>query len=347
MQHGGLGWKTPIIAHSPFLSYSENMRGIWLENQTIVYKSDLLDLLLTAGEARVRVRMAGICGTDLQLSRGYYPFTGIPGHEFVGDVVEAPEAEHLVGQRVVGEINISCGKCENCRALRPTHCQRRKVLGILNHHGAFADYLTLPVCNLHRVPDSVPDNAAVFTEPLAAAISIMEQVPIRPTDSVLVIGAGRLGQLIAHVLNTTGCDLNVVARYPKQRELLKASNIAVVDEQELLNHCVDVVVEATGSVAGFSAARRAVRPRGTIVLKSTYKGEVSVDMSALVVNELNIVGSRCGPFEPALRFLEQKRVDPTLLVDGAYPLSEASRAFAEASQRGALKILFAIDSEAA
>jgi threonine dehydrogenase-like Zn-dependent dehydrogenase len=315
------------------------MQALWLENQTVTWRNDVPLPSPPGGEALVRVRLAGVCATDLELVRGYYPFTGILGHEFVGEVVEAAGTPDWVGRRVVGEINAACGECEACRAGRPTHCERRTVLGIIQREGVFAEYLSLPVANLHQVPASIPDEAAVFTEPLAAALEIQEQVPIHPSERVLVIGAGRLGQLVAQTLALTGCELKVVARHPHQKKLLGERGIHTLSEGDILDKKMDIVVEATGSEAGFHLARRAVRPRGVLVLKSTYKGEVQVNFSALVVDEITVVGSRCGPFPPALRLLEQQQVDPTPLIETCYPLREGQLAIEHAARPGAMKVL--------
>jgi len=312
------------------------MQALWLENQKI----DLRDVPVrdNPGEALIKVRKAGVCGTDLELVRGYYPYTGIPGHEFVGEVVEAPDPD-WIGARVVGEINIVCGKCEQCHNGRPTHCESRSVLGIINRDGVFAEYVRLPLENLHRVPDSVPDEAAVFTEPLAAALEIQQQVQIKPTDRVLLVGAGRLGQLIAQTLTLTGCNLRVVASHKHQRDLLSGRGIRLIDEADVQPWRWDVVIEATGSPSGFELARKAIRPRGTFVLKSTYAGDLTLNISSIVVDEINIVGSRCGPFEPALRLLEKREVDPTVLIAAEYPLSDALAAFELAAQSGTMKVL--------
>ena len=319
------------------------MLGLWLEDQKIRLRNDLPTPEPPNGEALIKVRLAGICATDLEMVRGYYPFTGIMGHEFVGEVIQSPTKPGLEGQRVVGEINASCGQCQACKAGRPTHCEKRSVLGILNRNGVFAEYLTLPVENLHLLPDSLADEAAVFTEPLAAALEIQEQVQIQPTDRVLVIGAGRLGQLVAQTLALTGCELLVVTRHKAQEDLLGLRGIATCKETEAPTREVDVVVEATGSPQGFALARRAVRPRGTIILKSTYKGELQVNISAIVVDEITLVGSRCGPFPPAIRLLESGKVDPRPLISGRYPLAEAESAIHQAGQPGALKILLEYD----
>jgi threonine dehydrogenase-like Zn-dependent dehydrogenase len=215
------------------------------------------------------------------------------------------------------------------------------VLGIKGRNGAFAQYLTLPLANLYAVPDTVTDEAAVFTEPLAAALQILEQVHVQPHHRVMVIGAGRLGQLIARALSTTAANLSVVARYDTQRQRLERWGIPVLAEAEVPVAEIDVAVEATGSPAGLALARKVLRPRGTLVLKSTYQGEVSLDMSSLVVDEIHMIGSRCGPFEPALRVMAQRKVDPTDLIDETYPLSQGLEAFTRAGQKGVLKVLLA------
>jgi threonine dehydrogenase-like Zn-dependent dehydrogenase len=315
------------------------MQALWLENNLLDLRT--VALPAAADEALIRVRQAGICGTDLELVRGYYPYNGIPGHEFVGEVVSVPAGQNAswLGARVVGEINAVCGACEQCLGGRPTHCEKRSVLGISQRNGVFAEYMTLPLANLQRVPDCVPDEMAVFTEPLAAALEIQQQVQIHPSDRVLLVGAGRLGQLIAQTLALTGADLRVLARHPLQKKILTERGIKLIDEQDIQPWRWDVVVEATGSPAGFDVARRAIRPRGTFVLKSTYKGELSLNLSGLVVDEITLVGSRCGPFAPALRLMEQKLVDPGVLIAAQYTLNEGVRAFEEAAQTGMLKVL--------
>jgi threonine dehydrogenase-like Zn-dependent dehydrogenase len=213
------------------------------------------------------------------------------------------------------------------------------VLGIINRDGVHAEYFTLPLANLHHVPDSVPDEAAVFTEPLAAALEIQQQVHIHPTDRVLLIGAGRLGQLNAQTLALTGSDLRVVARHPHQKALLEARHIRLIAEDEIQPRRWDVVVEATGCGSGFDLARRALQPRGTLVLKSTYKGEMCVNWSSIVVDEITILGSRCGPFAPALRLLANHAVDPSVLIPARFPLAKVLQAFEEAQKTGMLKVL--------
>ena len=312
------------------------MNALWLEDHKISLRD--ISRPQMPNEALIKIHKAGICSTDLELVKGYYPYTGVIGHEFVGEVIEAEDVS-WIGQRVVGDINVVCGQCEQCLNGRPTHCEHRTVLGIVNRDGTFAEYTTLPIANLHRVPDSVPDEMAVFTEPLAAALEIQDQIQIKPTDRVLLVGAGRLGQLIAQTLALTGCDLRVVARHPHQQILLKARGIRTITEEEIQPWRWDIVVEATGSPDGFSLARRAIRPRGTMVLKSTYKGDMSVNFSSVVVDEINLVGSRCGPFEPALRLMEARQVDPTVLIAAEFNLGEALKAFERAAETGVLKVL--------
>jgi threonine dehydrogenase-like Zn-dependent dehydrogenase len=312
------------------------MKALWLEEN----KTSLRDVTQPnkSNEALIKIRKAGICSTDLELVKGYYPYTGILGHEFVGEVIEAEDIS-WIGQRVVGEINAVCNQCEQCLNGRRTHCENRTVLGIVNRDGTFAEYTQLPIANLHRVPDSVPDEMAVFTEPLAAALEIQQQIQIKPTDRVLLVGAGRLGQLIAQTLALTGCDLRVVARHAQQQNLMKARGIRVITEEEVKPWRWDIVVEATGSPSGFSLARQAIRPRGTLVLKSTYNGEINVNFSSIVVDEVKIIGSRCGPFEPALRLMEARQVDPTVLIANEFKLEDALKAFERAAETGVLKVL--------
>jgi threonine dehydrogenase-like Zn-dependent dehydrogenase len=323
------------------------MNALWLEDHSLSLRD--IPQPHKPNEALVKIRKAGICSTDLELVKGYYPYTGVIGHEFVGEVVSIDPVQGgkgegsgvAVGDRVVGEINAVCDQCEQCLNGRPTHCEKRTVLGIVNRDGTFAEFTSLPIANLHRVPDSVSDDMAVFTEPLAAALEIQEQVQIKPTDRVLLIGAGRLGQLIAQTLALTGCGLRVVARHVHQQDLLKARGIRIISEDDAVAQPWrwDIVVEATGSPSGFSLARRAVRPRGTLVLKSTYKGEMSVNFSSIVVDEINLIGSRCGPFGPALRLMESRQVDPTVLIADQFKLNEALKAFEHAAESGVLKVL--------
>jgi threonine dehydrogenase-like Zn-dependent dehydrogenase len=312
------------------------MNALWLEDNKISLRD--IPQPQKPNEALIKIRKAGICSTDLELVKGYYPYTGVIGHEFVGEVLEAEDTS-WIGQRVVGDINVVCSRCEQCLNGRLTHCEQRNVLGIVNRDGTFAEYTTLPLANLHRVPESVPDEMAVFTEPLAAALEIQDQIQVKPTDRVLLVGAGRLGQLIAQTLALTGCDLRVVARHAHQQNLLKSRGIRTITEDEIQPWRWDIVVEATGSPDGFFLARKAIRPRGTLVLKSTYKGDMSVNFSSIVVDEVSLIGSRCGPFEPALRLMEARQVDPTALIAAEFRLGEALKAFERAAETGMLKVL--------
>jgi threonine dehydrogenase-like Zn-dependent dehydrogenase len=287
--------------------------------------------------------LGGICNTDLEVIGGYAGFQGVLGHEFVGIVDQAPDPE-LVGKRVVGEINAACGECDTCRAGRPTHCPQRTALGIRGRDGVLAEYFCLPAGNLHLVPDEIPDQVAVFTEPLAAACQILEQVHIRPSDRVVVLGDGKLGLLVAQVLALTGCDLIIVGRHPEKLAILSnalggKAGIATQLGEEIQPACSDLVVECTGRPEGFRAARRLLRPRGTLVLKSTYHGLVPTDLSSLVVDEIQVVGSRCGPFPAALRLLARELVDVASLIAAEYPLDQALAAFEHAARRGTLKVL--------
>jgi threonine dehydrogenase-like Zn-dependent dehydrogenase len=295
------------------------------------------------GDALVRVSLAGICNTDLELIKGYRSFKGILGHEFVGLVEQCSDPD-LIGARVVGEINAQCGRCPICKAGMPTHCPNRTVLGITSRDGAFADYLILPQLLLHRVPDSVPDQAAVFTEPLAAALEIPEQLQVQPTQRVVVVGDGKLGLLVAQVLRLTGCDLMLVGR--RERKLQIAANAGIrthLAATALETASADIVVECTGNPEGFALARNLVRPRGTLVLKSTYHGDSRVDFSSIVVDELTLVGSRCGPFAPALQLLAMGMVDVESLVDAVYPISSGVAAVEHAATPGTLKVLLSMD----
>jgi threonine dehydrogenase-like Zn-dependent dehydrogenase len=319
---------------------SQLMKTLWLENNQLNLNTDVPIPEPLPGEALVRVLRAGICNTDLELLRGYYPYTGVPGHEFVGIVERG--ADHLMGQRVVGEINAACGQCRFCRTGQPTHCENRTVLGIVNRNGAFAEYLTLPIENLHPVPDNVPTDVATFTEPIAAALEIQQQVKVSPAEQVLVVGDGKLGQLVAQTLALTGCDLWVVGRYAEKLANLEARGIRVGFADRVIDRAFDITVECTGNPEGFAIARRALRPRGTLVLKSTYAGQLTIDASSLVVDEITLIGSRCGPFIPALELLRTGQVDVLPLIHARYPLSEGLKAFDHAQRKGVMKVLLEI-----
>jgi alcohol dehydrogenase len=281
---------------------------------------------LRPGFARVRVLLSGICNTDLELLRGYHGFSGIPGHEFVG-IVEGPAGSSWLGKRVVGEINLGCGRCDFCARDLSRHCRRRKVLGILGHPGAHAESLTLPEANLREVAANVSDEEAVFTEPLAAACEILDQVEVSASTRAAVLGVGKLGSLAARVLETAGAD---VARLGRETRARSAS--------------FDLVVESTGSPEGMPRALELVKPRGTIVWKSTHHAPAKFDAAPLVVNEVTVVGSRCGRFEPALDLLASGRVRVRDLISEELPLSKGVAALRLAGRRGVRKVLLRVNS---
>jgi threonine dehydrogenase-like Zn-dependent dehydrogenase len=310
------------------------MRGAWLDEGKLTYREDLEE---PAGEAVVTVMLAGICGTDLELLHGYAGFHGIPGHEFVGRVERSADRPDLVGRRVVGEINVACGDCATCHAGRPTHCERRSVVGIRRHPGCFAERLALPVANLHLVPDSVPDEVAVFAEPAAAALHVLDAVSPQAGERVLVVGTGRLGILVARALLTTPADVRVLAR--NQARLPRLASLGLPATLEAAPGSCDVVVDCSGTAEGLALARAAVRPAGTLLLKGTHVGAASLDATSLVVDEVRVIGSRCGRFAPALRALASGELQVDDLVEARYPLSDCGRAFEHAGRPGALKVL--------
>jgi alcohol dehydrogenase len=281
-----------------------------------------------AGECVIRVLAAGICGTDLELTRGYAGFSGVPGHEFVGVVEAAPREDAAwIGRRVTGEITVGCGACDGCRVAGRGHCDRRSVLGIIGRDGAFAEYLSLPAVNLHAVPDSVDDDAAVLVEPLAAACRVLEQVAVTPSTTCAVVGPGRLGLLVALVLRDAGAAVTIIGRGEARLALARSLGFDAVGDADGLARRFDLVVDATGQPEGLPAAKRLVRPRGTIVLKSTFHGEAHVALAPMVVDEITLVGSRCGPFDAALDRLANRRIDVRPLVDASYPLERFADAF--------------------
>jgi alcohol dehydrogenase len=312
------------------------MLAVHLEGGAVVVKRAAVPRR-REGYALVRVLAAGICNTDLELLRGYYGFRGRPGHEFVGEVVESGTAG-LVGRRVVGEINLACEDCDWCRLGLGRHCPKRTVLGIVRHPGAFAGYLTLPDVNLRVVPKPIPTEKAVFVEPVAAACEILDQVRIGRGDRVAVLGDGKLGLLIAQVLHLRGAS---VAQYGRHREKLRIARDfgieTVLRAKRLPRAEFRIVVDATGSAEGLAAAISMTRPRGTVVMKSTLHRAVAIDAAPVIVNEISLVGSRCGRFEPALRILPRLNLDP--MISARYPLTEAPRAMAEAARSGVMKVL--------
>jgi alcohol dehydrogenase len=291
------------------------------------------------GYAVIRLLSGGICNTDLELLRGYYEFSGTPGHEFVGEVIAAGDPG-LVGRRVVGEINLACGRCDWCTRGLGRHCPTRKVLGIVGYPGAFSEFLTLPAANLHVVPINVPNHAAVFIEPLAAACEILDQAAIPARAEVAVLGDGKLGLLIAQALNATGYEVHQFGRHKSKLRIAEKAGVSTqLAGSRLPSAAYDWVVEATGSAEGLRQAVGMTRPRGTVFMKSTVHGRVPLDTAPVIVNEITLVGSRCGRFEPALNLLASGRIQVGDMISEVLPLSAAPKALRLASQSGVLKVL--------
>jgi threonine dehydrogenase-like Zn-dependent dehydrogenase len=333
--------------HTEGSSMKPTMQALVLSDAGPILEDAYPTPTLLPGEALIQMRLAGICATDLELWAGYKGgYRGILGHEFVGKVVAAPEQPTWIGRRVVGEINAGCGNCDLCRDGLGKHCRLRTSLGIVGRDGAFAEYLTLPIANLLPVPDDISDEQAVFTEPLAAALQLLEQYALRPSERVYVLGDGRLGLLVAQVLARTGADLVALGRTASKLAILAQRGIATarVDDAatlaQLLVHPAHLVVEVTGAPSGFVLARRLVRPGGTLALKSTFaRGLADFDISSLVVDEITLLGSRCGPFAPALRLLSEQAIAVEPLIHARYPLNKAVAALTHARQKGVLKVL--------
>jgi threonine dehydrogenase-like Zn-dependent dehydrogenase len=290
------------------------------------------------GEALIRVSRAGICNTDVEVVNGYRDFHGVLGHEFVGLVEACPGGETWVGQRVVSEINLPCGHCDFCAQGVPSQCRNRTTMGIWQYDGAFAPYMTTKVQCLHALPNTVSDVEAVFVEPLAAACQLLELAHIRPRDRIVLLGPGKLGLLCAQVLTHAGYDLTVVVRRSRTRNLLERWGIRAASLDEVSLQSFTVAVECTGNEAGFEQAIQLVQPRGTIVLKSTYRAKPAIDLSRVVVNELALIGNRCGPFPMAIELLRRGAIDVRSMLDAEFPLNEAASAFDLAVQPGVLKV---------
>src|SRR5437588_2548239 len=332
------------------------MRALVYDNHSLTFEPHYPDPALVEGEALIRVLQAGICNTDLEIVRGYMGFQGVLGHEFVGVVEEIldpsgiPSASPLIGKRVVGEINAACHRpdCFSCQHNMPTHCPNRTTLGIVNRDGAFAEYLTLPIENLHVVPESVSDEEAVFVEPLAANFEMLEQVHLKPTDNVVILGDGKMGQLAAQVLTLSGCEVMMVGKHEEKLALAEKRGIHtyVLDDATsfTLEHRrrVDIVVECSGSAQGLEMALRLVKPRGTLILKSTVADKSTLYLAPIVIDEIRVQGSRCGPFAPAIRALSKKTVDIRPLISARYSLDEGVVAFEHAAMPGVLKVLVRI-----
>ena len=298
------------------------MKGIYFNGNDAVYRKDLLMPVRGEKESLVKILLCAVCNTDKEVRKGYRPdFRGIMGHEFVGEVVESSE-ERLVGKRVVGELNATCGECIYCKTGRPSHCNERRVLGMKNKDGAFAEYMAIDTNLLHVVPDELSTEIAIFTEPLAAAFEILTQIHISPEKNAAVLGDGRLALFVAQVLAQTGIDLTVIGKHEEKLKLFE-SFAKVTTEGELEGY--EYVAECTGSPSGLQKALELIRKKGTIILKSTYAGTVDLDMSMVAVNEISIVGSRCGPFEPALKMLKEGGI--TLPAIELYECKDFEKAF--------------------
>jgi threonine dehydrogenase-like Zn-dependent dehydrogenase len=310
---------------------------------TLKYQARHPEPEVAAGDALLRVRQAGICATDLEITKGYMQFRGVLGHEFVAEVVECPDRK-MVGQRVVGEINIACGRCDLCLSGLSSHCRSRSVIGIAGHDGAFADFVRLPPGNLHVLPDGVDDDQGVFVEPLAAACQVMKQIKPDNRTWVTVLGDGRLGLLVAQVLRNAGCPVRVIGKHPSKLALCEKWSIRSRPLDEIVpRHDQDVVVECTGAAEGFEMAMQMVRPRGTIVLKSTCAGSKALNLSPLVVDEVQVIGSRCGPFREAIRLLLEKQVDIASLISRRMKLDQGVEAMEVAGRTGVLKVMVGVE----
>ncbi|MBC7821315.1 MAG: alcohol dehydrogenase catalytic domain-containing protein [Planctomycetaceae bacterium] len=318
------------------------MRAIVLDHDQVTVRDDHPRSIPTDGEVLVRVLQAGICETDLQLIRGYMGFRGVLGHEFVGIAESGP----FTGRRVVGEINCSCWRCETCLAGRPTHCPHRSVIGILNHDGAFADFIAVPQRNLHVVPDSVPTDLAVFTEPLAAAFQIPVQLPLHREDRVVVLGDGRLGNLCAQVLAQLCNRVLVIGKHNEKLDILRQLGLETcLLEDRPRERLADIVVDCTGSETGLPTALQLVRPRGTIVLKTTVAGTQTMPWAPIVIDEVSIVGSRCGPFDRALVALERGEVQVEPLISDRFELPDGLAALERAQSKDTLKVLLDVERD--
>jgi threonine dehydrogenase-like Zn-dependent dehydrogenase len=316
------------------------MKALVFDNG-LSFRSDWKKPVPAPGEALVRVTYAGICATDLEITKGYMGFTGVPGHEFVGVIEEAAD-DRLEGKRVAAEINLGCGRCDYCKHKMENHCPSRKVMGILGKDGAFAEYLTMPFKNLRPIPDSISDEEAVFIEPLAAAFEVLEQVKVNEYTRAAVLGDGRLGQLVAQALATTDCSLLVIGRHEEKLALLKARGIPTRTSAEGLEKQLDLVVDCTGSPDGLSAALDIVRPAGTVILKTTVAQRPGADLNRVVIDEVTLLGSRCGPFAPAMQALEERRVDVKPLITKVFDIEQGVEAFGYAAQKGVLKVLLRV-----
>jgi threonine dehydrogenase-like Zn-dependent dehydrogenase len=313
------------------------MIAVCLENGEVSVRSRMRPRR-PRGFALIRLLRGGICNTDLELQRGYYGFRGIPGHEFVGEVLEADD-QSWVGERVVGEINLACGRCKWCKRGLGRHCPTRTVLGIVKQEGAFRELFTLPERNLHRVPREISNEEAVFIEPLAAACEILDQVRVPRKASVAVLGDGKLGLLASQVLQAHGAEVHQYGRHKEKLRIAEQAGVETEIAKKLPASQYDFVVEATGSSAGLQQAVRMAHPRGTVIMKSTVHGLVSIDTAPVIVNEITLIGSRCGRFEPAIKLLKNRKVRVNEMISDVLPLTRAPEAFRQAATPGVLKVL--------
>jgi threonine dehydrogenase-like Zn-dependent dehydrogenase len=313
------------------------MQAVYWDGRHVKLDSSYPTPIPDKKKALVRVHLAGICSTDLQILIGYMNFIGVPGHEFVGSVSDGPK--EWLGKRVVGEINFGCGSCELCARDLSRHCPDRNVMGILNADGAFAEYVAVPVENLHPVPGNVNDEQAVFTEPLAAAFEILRQIQINTGDEILILGDGKLGNLCAQVLRLPGAKVTAVGKHEANLKLIRLAGVRTIFLNDWKPRLFDVVVEATGSAAGLELAISAVRPRGTLVLKSTIADAHQLSLAPVVINEINLIGSRCGVFPDALEALAAGQVSVRPLIEEVYSLEQGLEGLQHAAQRGTKKIL--------
>ncbi len=314
------------------------MKALFFDGKMLSYLEDYHLSDVKPGWALVRVKLAGICRTDIEITRGYMSFKGVLGHEFVGIVEEASDPS-LIGERVVSEINIPCGSCEVCRSGMERHCPNRKVLGIAGIDGCFAEFVLTPEGNLHKVPGNVEDEEAVFTEPLAACLEMTSQVHIKPEWTVYILGDGKLGLLASQVIRLLGCETVLIGKHPEKMRVAEALDIETTQHVNPPKKKADLVVECTGRPEGFILAKQLLKPTGILIAKSTYHSAASIDYSSIVVDEVSIVGSRCGPFQPALRLISQDLVNVKPLISGKYPLEKGLEAFSLAERGEAIKVL--------
>ena len=317
------------------------MKAVEFRNNEIIINNDAKKPELKPNEALIRVKLAGICNTDIEITKGYMGFSGILGHEFVGIVEEVnSEDKSLIGKRVVGEINAGCGTCEWCGKGLERHCPNRGTLGIWQKEGCMADYVNLPIKNLIVVPENITDEEATLVEPFAAAFEILEQLHIKPADKVAILGDGKLGLNIGLALSTIPCDLIHVGRHQNKLDIVAAQKVSTILSKDLkVEKIYDVVIDATGSVDGFETALALVKPRGILVLKSTVAGDKPLNMAPIVIDEITILGSRCGQFAPAVKFLEKEFVNLKPLIDKTFDAKDAIEAFEYSRKKGVLKVL--------